>query len=181
MALRNRKKKGGELEKILDVDASMQGTLKFRDPVNLRINGKFEGSLDTKGNLTIGEGAVVSATIVGENIVISGEVNGNITAHNKLILTSSALVTGDISTPILSVAEGAKFRGKCQMGLEVESDLSKREDLLTTEEVARYLEVDTASVLEWANSGKIPALRDGDNWKFERLKVDRWIAEEKIR
>ena len=33
-------------EKILDVDASMQGTLSFNDPVNLRINGKFEGKLN---------------------------------------------------------------------------------------------------------------------------------------
>jgi len=41
-------------EKILDVDASMQGTLAFKDPVNLRINGKFDGKLDTKGSLTIG-------------------------------------------------------------------------------------------------------------------------------
>ena len=31
-------------EKILDVDAAMQGSLTFKDPVNLRINGKFEGN-----------------------------------------------------------------------------------------------------------------------------------------
>ncbi len=181
MALRNRKQKGRELEKVLDVDASMQGTLKFRDPVNLRINGKFEGSLDTKGNLTIGEGAVVSAEIIGENIIIEGKVVGNITASDRLTLTSSALVTGDISTPILSVAAGAKFYGKCQMELKAESNISKREDLLTVDEVARYLKIDTASVLEWANSDKIPALRDGDGWKFERVKVDKWISEEKIK
>ncbi len=42
-----------EQKKILDVDASMQGSLTFRDPVNLRIHGKFEGSLDTKGQLTV--------------------------------------------------------------------------------------------------------------------------------
>ena len=180
MALRGKRKKE-VVEKVLDVDASMQGTLKFRDPVNLRINGEFEGSLDTKGNLTIGEGAVISANIVGENIVIAGKVTGNITAHDRLSLTSSALVTGDISTPILSVAEGAKFRGRCQMEIKTGEDISKKEDLLTAEEVARYLEVDAASVLEWANSGKIPALRDGDSWKFEQIKVDRWIAEEKIK
>lgn len=179
MALRDRKRKRRE-GKILDVDASMQGTLKFRDPVNLRINGDFEGSLDTKGILTIGEGAVVSATIVGETIIISGKVTGNITAREKLTLTASAVVSGDISAPILGVEEGAKFHGKCQMEVKVENHSTKKDDWLTSEEVARYLEVDAASVLEWADSGKIPALRDGDDWKFERVKVDKWVAEEKI-
>ncbi len=179
MALRDRKKKGAQ-EKVLDVDASMQGTLKFRDPVNLRINGDFEGSLDTKGILTIGEGAVVSATIIGETIIISGKVTGNITAHDKLTLTASAVVSGDISAPILGIEEGAKFQGKCQMGLKAENRSTKNDDWLTSEEVARYLEVDAASVLEWADSGKIPALRDGNDWKFERMKVDKWVAEEKI-
>ncbi len=180
MSLRDRKKKG-TADKVLDVDASMQGTLKFRDPVNLRINGNFEGSLDTKGLLTIGEGAVVAATIVGEDIVISGAVTGNITARNKLALTASAVVSGDISTPVLSIEEGAKFHGKCQMGLKAGNRSSNKDDWLTSEEVARYLEVDAASVLEWADNGKIPALRDGDDWKFERMKVDKWVAEEKVR
>jgi excisionase family DNA binding protein len=68
------------------------------------------------------------------------------------------------------------------MELEVGGNLSeKEEDLLTVEEVAKYLEVDTASILEWANSGKIPASRDGGSWKFERVKLDKWIAEEKIK
>ncbi len=67
MAFRNRRREKEqptevvEQKKILDVDASMQGSLTFRDPVNLRINGKFEGSLDTKGELTVGENAHIQA------------------------------------------------------------------------------------------------------------------------
>ncbi len=53
-------------EKILDVDAAMQGTLKFKEPVNLRINGRFEGTLEIKGNLTIGQTAIVLADIIGD-------------------------------------------------------------------------------------------------------------------
>ena len=71
-------------QKILDVDASMQGTLAFRDPVNLRINGNFEGKLDTKGSLTIGDNASVRADIKGEEIMIGGKVVGNILAEKEL-------------------------------------------------------------------------------------------------
>ena len=67
-----KKDKRHEAEKILDVDAAMQGSLIFKDPVNLRINGRFEGTLNTKGSLMIGENAVVDADISGDSIVIAG-------------------------------------------------------------------------------------------------------------
>jgi excisionase family DNA binding protein len=53
--------------------------------------------------------------------------------------------------------------------------------LLTAEEVARYLEVDTALILSWAKEGKLPATKDKENWRFEKAKLDEWIANEKIR
>lgn len=169
-------------EKILDVDASMQGSLTFRDPVNLRINGRFEGNLDTKGNLTIGENAHVQANIVGEDIIIAGKVFGNVVASNSISLTRTAHLVGDIRTPKLNIDDGAIFQGKCQMDVR-EAKVSRatiQEALMTVEELAKYLEVDTTSVLNWAEKGRIPAQKDGNNWKFDRTKVDAWIASEKI-
>lgn len=168
MGLRDRKK--GE-EKILDVDASMQGTLSFKDPVNLRINGKFEGTLDTKGNLTIGETAIVDAHIIGENIIIAGKVKGDITAKQRLVLLPTAAVYGEVKTPKLNIVEGAIFQGKCQM----------IEDVLDAEELSRYLEIDLNSIMDWASNGKIPSIRDGNNFKFERAKIDEWVSLGKLR
>ena len=139
-------------EKILDVDAAMQGTLRFKDPVNLRINGKFEGNLETRGNLTVGQTAQIIADMVGDNIVIGGRVKGRITAKERLTLLPSAIVEGDIYPARLNVAEGAVFEGKCSM----------LHDFLNAEELARYLEVDLNSIMEWANSGKVPALKEGE-------------------
>jgi cytoskeletal protein CcmA (bactofilin family) len=45
-------------EKTIDLTASMQGTINFSDPVNLRIQGSFEGKLQAKGQLIVGEKAV---------------------------------------------------------------------------------------------------------------------------
>ena len=90
-------------DKILDVSAAMQGSLTFSDSVNLRINGKFEGTLTTKGNLIIGESAVVTADIVAENLTISGNVRGKIKATENLILTSTAAVYGDIIVPRIAI------------------------------------------------------------------------------
>lgn len=157
-------------EKVLDVDASMQGTMKFKDPVNLRINGKFEGSLEVKGNLTIGQTAVVVGDILGENIIIGGRIKGNITAKERLTLLPTAIVEGDIYPARLNIAEGAILEGRCTM----------LHDFMNVEELARYLEVDLNSIMEWVNSGKVPGLKEGDSWKFERKAIDTWIASGKL-
>ena len=157
-------------EKILDVDAAMQGTLSFKDPVNLRINGKFEGSLETRGTLTVGQTAIIVADIVGDNIIVGGRVKGKVTARERLTLLPTAIVEGDIHPAKLNIAEGAILEGKCLM----------LRDFLNTEELARYLEVDLNSIMEWANSGKVPGVREGNDWKFERKSIDSWVASGKI-
>lgn len=157
-------------EKILDVDVSMQGNLIFKDPVNLRINGKFEGNLETHGNLTIAASALVSADIIGDNIIIDGKVRGKITARERLTLLPSAVVEGEIYPARLNIAEGAVFEGKCLM----------LHDFMNVEELAHYLEVDLSSVNDWANSGKIPGLKEGEKWRFERKTIDSWVAAGKV-
>lgn len=157
-------------EKILDVDAAMQGSLTFKDPVNLRINGKFEGNLDTKGSLTIGQTAIVYGDIKGDNIVIGGRVKGRITAKERLTLLPTAVLEGDIFPVKLNVAEGAILEGKCSM----------LHDFLNTEELARYLELDLNSIMELVNSGKMPGSKEGSDWRFERKAIDSWVAAGKI-
>ena len=165
MAFKNKKE-----DKILDVDAAMQGNLTFKDSVKLRINGRFEGNLNTKGNLTVSSTAIVYGDVTGDNIIIGGRIKGKIIAHEMLTLLPSAIVEGDIFPSKLNVAEGAILEGKCSM----------LHDFLNVEELSRYLEVDLNSVAEWASSGKVPASKDGESWKFERKAIDSWIASGKI-
>jgi len=179
MALRRRREEEVK-EKILDVDASMQGSLAFKDPVNLRINGKFEGKLDTKGNLTIGEHAVVNADINGEYVVIAGKVNGDINAQRSIRIVSPGCVIGDIKTPALIIEEGSILEGNCSMASGSKSSRSAV-NMLTIDEVANFLEVDKNVVVEWADTGKLPGRKEGPNWKFEKAKIEDWLTSEKIK
>ena len=176
MALGRQKQEEGKVEKWLEVDASMTGTVTFKDPVNLQINGRFEGTLDTKGKLLIGEKAQVKATVLGEAITIGGTVTGNITATIRVELLESARVTGKVSSPRVVMQEGAVLHGALEM-------LGGRSDTpwMTLEELARYLEVDASTVSEWVQAGRLPGQRDGEQWQFERAKVEEWLAQEKIK
>ena len=158
-------------EKTIEINAQMQGTLSFKDPVNLKINGNFSGTLEARGTLTIGSSAFVDAHITGDNIIIAGKVRGDIIAKKMLVLMPTAVLTGNISTPKLNIVEGAMFQGQCQM----------MDDTLSVEEVAKYLEIDSPSIITLANDGKIPAVKSGDGWTFERSKIDSWAATGKVK
>ncbi|HOW36288.1 MAG TPA: polymer-forming cytoskeletal protein [Candidatus Omnitrophota bacterium] len=166
MAMRDRR----DPERAIEISADMQGTLAFKDPVNLKITGKFNGTLDTKGTLTVGETASVEAHINGENIIIAGKIKGDVTARKMLVLMPTATLNGNIATPKLNIVEGAIFQGKCQMF----------DEYLDLDGLAKYLEIDMTSLTELANTGKIPGTKNGNAWRFERTKIDEWAASEKV-
>jgi excisionase family DNA binding protein len=168
-------------EKVLDVNASMQGTLRFDDPVNLRINGKFEGTLDIKGKLMVGNKADVKANITGEIVYVSGVVNGNVKATTHLRLESTARMTGDVETPKLSIAEGAFFSGHVEMTSSPYTGSGPRGDWLNINQLAKYLEVDPGKINEWTSTGLLPGTKEGGEWIFEKAKVDQWISEGKVK
>ena len=174
MALR--RKEDGGAEKWLEVDASMTGTLAFKDPVNLQINGRFEGTLNTKGLLAIGEKAEVRATIQGDQISIGGTVDGTITATGRVELLSTARVTGKIIAPRLVVQDGAILHGTLEMAGSASTG-----KWMGVEDLARYLEVDSETVTQWAQAGRVPAQRENGQWRFERAKVEEWLAQERVK
>lgn len=174
------KKNASPVQKVLEVDANFQGNLAFKDEVNLHINGHFEGRLDTKGDLLIGEHATVKANIIGERITIAGSVNGDVTAQSEIRLMAASKVVGDIRTPNLVIERGAVFHGMSRMLSNIEKDPNHRSVLFNIDEVSRYLSVETELIAEWAENGKFPGMRDGESWKFEKDKVDEWIANGRI-
>lgn len=154
-------------EKILDVNAAMQGNLIFSDPVNLRINGKFKGNLTTKGTLIMGENAEVDADISGETIIVTGKVKGKIKATKIITLRSMAQVVAEMEAPRLSIEEGAFFNGQCKMPYEK----------MSLSEVSDYLAIEEEKIAEWVKSGKIPVIREGGELLFDRQEVETWVAQ----
>lgn len=105
----------------INIDVGLEGIFKFNGPVNLKISGKFDGELEAKGRLIIGEKADVKAKIIKvDTLVIEGRVKGDIVCSKRLELSSTARVIGNVETPLLITHEGAKLKGGCEMPIEDE-------------------------------------------------------------
>ncbi len=81
---------------------------------NVRMDGKFVGSVEIEGNILIGESADIRADINARNISIAGTVRGNVTG-DKVQLLRTGRIWGDISASALTTEEGAFIEGKITM------------------------------------------------------------------
>ncbi len=103
----------GEIRAFLGEGTQFKGVLSFAGAV--RIDGHLEGEIVGEELLIIGEPAQVKAEIEVGTLVVSGQVQGAISARDRVELLRPGRVTGTIRTPCLVVAEGAVFNGNCEM------------------------------------------------------------------
>ena len=83
---------------------------------DLTIEGQVEGKIELKDHvLTIGANGKIKAQVFAKALIVLGEVNGNVTASEKVEIRDGGLVDGDIVSPRVAIAEGAHFRGSVDM------------------------------------------------------------------
>lgn len=105
---------GQEFPTIIGPDASFKGELSFEK--GLRLQGKFEGKINTAGKLHIAREAKMNADVDAGAITVEGEVKGNLSANDRIELKASARYEGDLHASKLVVDEGAIFSGHVQVG-----------------------------------------------------------------
>jgi len=82
----------------------------------LRIDGHLTGRISSEsGTLIVGSSGRVDANIAVASAIISGTINGDIIATEKLELGRTARVIGNVQTPRLVIEDGAIFEGACSM------------------------------------------------------------------
>jgi len=83
---------------------------------DLTIEGHVEGKIELKDHLlTIGPNGRIKAQVFAKQVVVLGEVTGNVTASEKVDIKDGGSVDGDIISPRVAIAEGAHFRGSVDM------------------------------------------------------------------
>lgn len=100
---------------LLGVGTRTRGKLFFEG--RARIDGDFEGEVQSDGLLVVGEEAAVRGEIrVRALIVLGGRIDGDIHATELVELHAPAVVRGDIRTQTLFLDKGVVFEGSCIMG-----------------------------------------------------------------
>lgn len=83
---------------------------------DLTIEGQVEGKIELRQNiLTIGANGKIKATIFAKAVVVQGDVQGDITASERVDIRDNGSVDGDLSAPRIAIADGAHFRGSIDM------------------------------------------------------------------
>ena len=81
----------------------------------LAIAGHVDGTIEVKGHtLTVMADAHVNATITADTIVIGGAVNGHVLGGARIVVGNTANVDGDLSAPVISLADGATVHGRVE-------------------------------------------------------------------
>jgi len=83
---------------------------------DLTIDGRVEGTVTlTESRLTVGPSANVAADLSARDVLIMGQVQGNIVATGRVELRAGCTVEGDVRALRLAVEDNAVFRGKVDL------------------------------------------------------------------
>lgn len=110
---------------------------------NLIIEGKVEGKIRLGANqIDIGQSGQVKADITAKVIKIAGEVRGDLTSTEKVIILRSGNVHGNIVAPRMTLEDGAIFKGSIDMdpGEPVKAEVAKPAKKVLTKTAGKVTE-----------------------------------------
>lgn len=110
---------------VNDISRISAGTTvkgEISSPLDIRIDGTFDGKVYSKGRVVVGEKAVIKGDIICQNVDFWGMMTGNFYVKDTLSLKSGCTVNGDLHVKRLQVDLDAKFNGNCKMIGEAEFD-----------------------------------------------------------
>jgi cytoskeletal protein CcmA (bactofilin family) len=100
---------------VIGTGTLVTGNIKSEGTV--RVDGKIVGNISTQSDTAVGLTGIVEGAIEARNITVAGKVLGTLTAAQKLVLESKAVLKGELRAARLVIDEGAVFDGKSSMSV----------------------------------------------------------------
>ncbi len=79
------------------------------------VDGALSGSVELNGRFIVGRRGQIKADVAAHSVQVSGHVKGDIRASEKIEVLSSGSVEGDLTAPLVSIAEGGICNGRIEM------------------------------------------------------------------
>lgn len=103
----------GEKETVIANGTEVRG--RIQGPNTVRIAGFFEGEISIDGMLWIGQQGEVQGTVKARDMIIEGQMKGEVEPSERIEIRASGRVIGNISCQKLAMAEGCFFQGEIKM------------------------------------------------------------------
>lgn len=104
-------------------EITVRGTLVGEE--DLVVEGRLEGRVALAGHLTVAEPGILEADIEVDSIEVHGQVVGDIIATRSITIAQAARVDGNVRAPRVMISDGAQFRGKVEMVVDLPDHLAK--------------------------------------------------------
>jgi cytoskeletal protein CcmA (bactofilin family) len=103
---------------VIGPESIVAGTFRGKD--NLLVHGRVTGQSDLNGTFMLAAGGEWLGDIVADNVVIAGQVEGDVTARTRLELAATARIRGKLRSPAIAIAEGAVYEGRVDMARDTQ-------------------------------------------------------------
>lgn len=104
------------------IGAKVKVTGDIESSEDLLIEGEVNGTVKLVDNeLIIGNSGRVQANIEAKTIRIEGEVQGDIVGQERVVITTTGNVQGNVSSPRVMLEDGGRFKGSIDMGSPAKS------------------------------------------------------------
>jgi cytoskeletal protein CcmA (bactofilin family) len=119
----------------LDATCKIVGKINFEGSAG--IDGQVDGEISATESLAIGEAAAVKAQIKTSSLMVGGKLTGDVVADQRIEIRRSGKLSGNLTTPVLVVHEGAVFDGQCTMRSDRSATAGKASSSLQNMDSAR--------------------------------------------
>jgi cytoskeletal protein CcmA (bactofilin family) len=107
---------GDKTATVLGPTVEIEGEIEGEE--DLVIQGSIQGKIVSRRDLTVDSSGKVEASITTKNLAVSGMLTGNVTATERVEVRKEGKMVGDIKAPRVVIADGAKFKGNIEMGVD---------------------------------------------------------------
>jgi cytoskeletal protein CcmA (bactofilin family) len=123
------------IDTLIGVHSVFTGNLSFEGAV--RIDGRFEGNIHSEkdGTLIVSEGAFIKGEVNVPNLVLHGDINGDVRASHSLKIGAKGVLNGDVEYTVITLAEGSAINGRCARIDDIDGAAQPKEEALEVIEV----------------------------------------------
>ena len=102
-----------DVQTLISKDCCIEGDITLTGTI--KIDGKLNGNLKTKGDVIIDAKAEVNGNIMAHNVLIAGTVTGDVVAKGQVSMMSKGKLKGDITYSAMVMEEDADISGSCTL------------------------------------------------------------------